>query len=136
MPRLESPSATDFQTFDKLNMLSWERTAPLPIPYVRAKPIWLTDSGGVTQQFAHAGRAIMRGPRPGIAAFDYSTLRQDLAHVEVLLPPDAPAMYLNPAALSYALDVKEIQKVWTPLSEREPLPRRLSRSLCVRSIAR
>lgn len=94
----------------------------MAIPYVRAKPIWLTDTGGVTQQFAYAGRAIMMDPRPEIAAFDYSALREDLAHVEVILPPDAPAMYLDPAALAYALDVKEIQKVRTPLSERERLP--------------
>ena len=94
----------------------------MAIAYVRAKPIWLTDTGGVTQQFAYAGRSIMMDPRPEIAAFDYSALREDLAHVEVLLPPDAPAMYRDPAALAYALDLKEIQKVRTPLSQRKRLP--------------
>lgn len=94
----------------------------MAIPYVRAKPISLTVTGGVTQNFAYSGRTIMMDPRPEIAAFDYSALREDLAHVEVLLPPDAPAMYLDPAALAYALDVKEIQKVRTPLSQRERLP--------------
>ncbi|WP_298885805.1 hypothetical protein [uncultured Bradyrhizobium sp.] len=94
----------------------------MAIPYARAKAIWLTDTGGVTQQFAYTGRTIMMDPRPEIAAFDYSALRDDLAHVEVLLPPDTPAMYLDPAALAYALDVKEIQKVRTPLSQRERLP--------------
>jgi hypothetical protein len=92
------------------------------IAYVRAKPIWLTDTGGVTQQFAYAGRTIMMDPRPEIAAFDYSALREDLAQVEVLLPPDTPAVYLDPAALAYALDAKEIKKVRTPLSQRKRLP--------------
>ncbi|MFK4384579.1 hypothetical protein [Bradyrhizobium sp. USDA 223] len=94
----------------------------MAIPYVRATPISLTVTGGVTKSFAYSGRTIMMDPRPEIAAFDYSALRGDLAHVEVLLPPDAPAMYLDPAALAYALDVKEIQKVRTPLSQRERLP--------------
>lgn len=94
----------------------------MAIAYVRAKPIALTDTSGVTQQFAYAGRTIMMDPRPEVAAFDYSALREDLAHVEVLLPPDTPAMYLDPAALAYALDVKEIQKVRTPLSQRKRLP--------------
>lgn len=94
----------------------------MAIAYVRAKPIWLTDTGGVTQQFAYAGRSIMMDPRPEIAVFDYSALREDLAHVEVLLPPDAPAMYRDPAALAYALDLKEIQKVRTPLSQRKRQP--------------
>ena len=94
----------------------------MAIAYVRAKPIWLTDTGGVTQQFAYAGRTVMMDPRPEIAAFDYSALREDLAQVEVLLPPDTPAVYLDPAALAYALDAKEIQKVRTPLSQRKRLP--------------
>jgi hypothetical protein len=50
--------------------------------------------------------------------FDYSYLRDDLAYVEVLLPPNAPEEFRKPAVLAHALDMAEIRKIRTPLSER------------------
>ncbi len=63
----------------------------------------------------------MTDPRHDVP-FDYSHLRDDLAHVAVLLPPNAPQAFLDPAVLAYALDMTEIRKVRTPLSERDRKP--------------
>jgi len=64
----------------------------------------------------------MADPRADVRPFDYSHLRSDLAHVEVLLPPNVPLIFLDPAVLANALDVSELRKVRTSLSERTRMP--------------
>jgi hypothetical protein len=92
------------------------------IAFARARPIPLTDKDGATREFAYVGRTIMTDPREDIPRFDYSYLRRDLAHVEVVLPAHAPRAYLAPAVLAFALDTAELRKVRTPLWKRERLP--------------
>lgn len=94
----------------------------MAIAYARARPIPLTERDGATREFAYVGRTIMADPREDIPPFDYTYLRRDLAHVEVMLPPHAPQAFADPAALAFALDMAEIRKVRTPLSRRKRLP--------------
>ena len=94
----------------------------MAIAFVQARVIHLTVSSGATRDFAYIGRTFMADPRADVRPFDYSHLRNDLAHVEVLLPPNVPQAFLDPAVLANALDAIEIRKIRTPLSERTRMP--------------
>jgi hypothetical protein len=94
----------------------------LAIAFAKARPIPLTEKDGATREFAYVGRTVMTDPRDGIPPFDYAYLRHDLAHVEVVIPPHAPQLFADPAALAHALDMAEIRKVRTPLSNRQRKP--------------
>ena len=84
--------------------------------------IHLTESSGATRDFAYIGRTVMADPRADVGPFDYSHLRSDLALVEVLLPPNVPQFFRDPAVLANALDVGELRKIRTPLSKRTRMP--------------
>ena len=94
----------------------------MAIAFARARVIHLTESSGATRDFAYVGRTVMADPRAYVGPFDYSHLRNDLAYVEVLLPPNVPQIFLDPALLANTLDAIEIQKIRTPLSERTRMP--------------
>ena len=89
----------------------------MAIAFSRARPIPITEKAGVTREFAYIGRTVMTDPRHEVP-FDYSHLHDDLVHVEVLLPANVPEEFRKPAVLAHALDMAEIRKIRTPLSER------------------
>ncbi|MBR1211029.1 hypothetical protein [Bradyrhizobium sp. JYMT SZCCT0180] len=106
----------------------------MAIAFSRAKPIHITENAGVTREFAYTDRTVMMDPRHDVP-FDYSHLHDDLAHLEVLLPPNVAEEFRDPAVLAHALDMTEIRKIWTPVSERIRKPQG-AMSVCHRAAAR
>ncbi|MBR0784803.1 MobA/MobL family protein [Bradyrhizobium iriomotense] len=93
----------------------------MAIPFAFLAPVRLADHGGAVSAIAYAARNAVHDPRFE-QPFDYSHLRSDLAHEEIILPVDCPATFLDRAKLAIALDEAERRKVRTPLSERNRLP--------------
>ncbi|MFK4726126.1 hypothetical protein ABIE89_007226 [Bradyrhizobium niftali] len=81
----------------------------------------LTEHGGATSAIAYLARDIVHDPRFE-RAFDYTHLRADLAHEEIILPLDCPVSFLDREKLAVKLDGTELRKVRTPLSKRNRRP--------------
>src|SRR4051812_34334034 len=91
----------------------------MAIIFARLDPIHLTPSSGAARLIAYMGRTTIADR--GIL-HDYQHLAHDLVHEEVMLPADYPPEFNVPAILAAALDRAELQKVRTPLEQRDRLP--------------
>ncbi|QDM31222.1 hypothetical protein FNL55_07880 [Tardiphaga sp. vice352] len=117
-PTSKNPRLAAFKSLCDAQYIKCGKGPLLAIPFVLARPIKLAKYSSATWDFAYVGRAVMADPRAEVPLFDYSHLRDDLAHVEVLLPPNVPQYFLEPAVLAHALDAVELRKIRTPLSAR------------------
>ncbi|MBB4425413.1 hypothetical protein GGD66_003970 [Bradyrhizobium sp. CIR48] len=93
----------------------------MAISFAYLAPVHLSEHGGAASTVAYVARAIVHDPRFE-QAFDYTHLRGDLAHEEIILPENCSSIFLDRSALAIALDNAELRKVRTPLPERKRPP--------------
>ncbi|MBR0858269.1 MobA/MobL family protein [Bradyrhizobium liaoningense] len=93
----------------------------MAISFAFLTPAHLTEHGGATSAIAYLARNIVRDPRFE-RPFDYTNLRDDLLHEEIILPLDCPISLLDREKLAIRLDEAEWRKVRTPLSQRTRRP--------------
>jgi hypothetical protein len=91
------------------------------IAFAKLVPVHLAEHGGAVSAIAYLARDIVHDPRFE-QPFDYSHLRADLAHEEIILPLDCPVTFLDRETLAIALDGAELRKIRTPLSQRNRQP--------------
>lgn len=93
----------------------------MAIPFAYLAPVHLTEHGGATSTIAYIARDIVHDPRFK-QPFDFSHLRSDLAHEEIILPVDCPSTFLDRCTLAIDLDKAELRKMRTSFGERMRQP--------------
>ncbi|ANW00301.1 MobA/MobL family protein [Bradyrhizobium icense] len=90
----------------------------MPIPFGRATVVRITGKSDLSRTIAYIARAAIRAVKRR-KIYNYTHLKGDLVHHEVLLPPGAPDDLRSCNVFANSLDFAELRKMRTPPTQRE-----------------